>query len=506
MRGKLLLVEDQIFFRKGLRKMIEDHSLGWEVVGEAENGLEALDLIAQIKPHLVLTDIRMPGMDGIELAESIQRLYPGVDVVILTGYDDFKYAQAAVRFGVIDFLLKPCNDQTLMEVLQKAQERLKSAERQREELAASQRVKEEAQLRGMLLRLPVAQADELHSQLLGKRLLLIAVADFYPAHKSYRPEDLSLLQFALFNIIAELLQQQSVPGRLIALEFDRYAVVIGGQNADGMERQLSEAVRQYLGIELSATLTPAISSLHEATRICDAFLKRHASNQATPPTEPVSGAAGGQRVKELQTQLTGCILLGQNKLEQKLEALLSPMAGQSTEDAKMEALALAFALHQVAKQQLEITAETSGFANQLEQLQLIATAEAAQLWARREAEKFLSSYEEWRQRNNESIVNRALDYLDQHYMESCSLTDTAEMFHVSPAYFSKLFKKVTGDNYSAYLTKLRMQKAVLLLVNTDMKMFEIAAAVGYDDPNYFTNVFRMLHQMSPSDYRKQYKG
>ena len=79
----------------------------------------------------------------------------------------------------------------------------------------------------------------------------------------------------------------------------------------------------------------------------------------------------------------------------------------------------------------------------------------------------------------------------------------AERFYISAAYFSKLFKKETGDNFSSYLTRLRLRKAAMLLLNTDMKVFEIASAVGYDDPNYFTNVFRMLYRLSPSDYRKR---
>ncbi|RCW49493.1 response regulator transcription factor [Paenibacillus prosopidis] len=513
MTGKLLLVEDQTLFRKGLRKMIEDHSLGWTVVGEAGNGREALELMEALQPNLVLTDIRMPGMDGIELAEHIYNKHSETDVIILTGYDDFKYAQMAIRFGVIDFLLKPCNDRTLMEVLHKAHERLDSVLRKREEREAELRMKEEALLRALLLRLPGTRGEErrMKSWVVGKRLLFIAVKDYFPVNKHYGPNDLGLLQFALFNILTELMQQQQLTGPFITLEFDRFCFIVeDGREANTLGHLMKEAVQTYLGIGLTVSLTPPAASLNDPPSFYESFIRKEASASKRKGAESAvlsSGTASRHRVKELQTQLTGGILLGQpDKLEYKLGELVSKIGSLSPEDAKMEALALAFAMNSVAKQQLEQSAETLGFVEQIERLQSLQSEHAAAEWARVEAVKFITGFEEWRLRNNESIISRSLDYLDKHYMETCSLTEMAEMFNVSQAYYSKLFKKVTGDNYSAYLTKIRMQKAVLLLMNTDMKVSSVAASVGYDDPNYFTNVFRLIHKMSPSDYRKQYKS
>lgn len=512
MNGKLLLVEDQTLFRKGLRKMIEDHSLGWTVVGEAENGHEALELIEALQPNLVLTDIRMPGMDGIELAEQIYKQHSETDVIILTGYDDFKYAQMAIRFGVIDFLLKPCNDRTLMEVLHKAHERLESVLRERQEREADLRMKEEALLRALLLRLPVARGEEhrMKSWVAGKRLLFIAVKDYFPVNKHYGPNDLGLLQFALYNILTELIQQK-LTGPFITLEFDRFCFIVeDSREANTLGHLMKEAVQTYLGIGLTVSLTPPAASLNDPPSFYESFIRKEASASKRKGAESAvlsNGTASRHRVKELQTQLTGGILLGQpDKLEYKLGELVSKISALSPEDAKMEALALAFAMNSVAKQQLEQSGETLGFAEQIERLQSLQSEHAAAEWARVEAVKFITGFEEWRLRNNESIISRSLDYLDKHYMETCSLTEMAEMFNVSQAYYSKLFKKVTGDNYSAYLTKIRMQKAVLLLMNTDMKVSSVAASVGYDDPNYFTNVFRLIHKMSPSDYRKQYKS
>ncbi|MBD2867325.1 response regulator transcription factor [Paenibacillus arenilitoris] len=512
MIGKLLLVEDQALFRKGLRKMIEDHALGWTVVGEAENGQAALELIEALRPNLVLTDIRMPGMDGIELAERIQAMHADTDVIILTGYDDFKYAQMAIRFGVIDFLLKPCDDRALMEVLQKAHQRLESDFRKREEREAALRLKEEALLRALILRLPATRGEErrMKELVIGNRLLLIAVNDYFPEHKNYGPGDLGLLQFALFNILTELMQRRQLTGPFVSLESDRFCFLVeDGGEASALGGLMKEAVLACLGIGLTVSLSPPAAGLTDPPSFYESFIRSEAPASKRKGTESASlsgGTASRHRVKELQTLLIGTILLGQpDRLEQQLGELASGIGALSAEDAKMEALALAFAMNNAARQQLDRPAEAPGFAEQIERLQRLRSGHAAAEWALAEAGKFLSEFEHWRQRNNESIVSLSLDYLDEHYQETCPLTEMAERFNVSPAYYSKLFKKVTGDNYSAYLTKIRMQKAVFLLMNTDMKVSAVAASVGYDDPNYFSNVFRLLHRMSPSDYRKQFK-
>ena len=133
--GKVLIVEDQPNFRKGLMKMLEGRELGWEVVGEASNGQDALALLDELKPDLVLTDIRMPVMDGIEFVGHLRQSHPDMLVIILTGYKNFEYAQAAVRHGALDILIKPCTEQDVRQVMNKASERfyVKYAQQQKQQ-------------------------------------------------------------------------------------------------------------------------------------------------------------------------------------------------------------------------------------------------------------------------------------------------------------------------------------------------------------------------------------
>ncbi|WP_274649065.1 response regulator transcription factor [Paenibacillus humicola] len=511
MNGKLLIVEDQTFFRKGLRKMIEEHAIGWTVTGEAEHGEEAVRLIERDPPDLVLTDIRMPGMDGIALAEYVHRNRHRFDtaLIMLTGYEDFKYAQAALRYGAIDFLLKPCNEETLIAVLRKAFEHVQGKRQEKRRLLEAERERRESLLRAFMLRLPhdAAAAIRESEQYLNRELLFIRVDSFFPADKPYGKRDLGLLQFALFNILAELLEECGARWTSVPLEFDWFALFVEGPYPETFKPSAERNVYRCLGLRIEVFPAGRLSEPDDLPAACERFRRN---------SEPRAGAgdlrrAAGQdapvrqsKVKELQMQLASEIALGRiESLKRMLDLASSRISGLSPEDARMEALTLAMAMDKTAVQSFDARAEDPSFGRRLEELRRTANAEEAAQWAKRAADGFLAEYEDWREGRSRSIVKRTLEYLERHYMESCPLKEMAERFYVSPAYFSKLFKKETGDNYIAYLTRLRMTKAAMLLLNTDMKVFEIASAVGYDDPNYFTNVFRMLYRLSPSDYRKR---
>ncbi|TYP76491.1 response regulator transcription factor [Paenibacillus methanolicus] len=510
MRGKLLLVEDQAFFRKGLRKMIDENATGWTVVGEAENGEEALALIAEQTPDLILTDIRMPGMDGIAFAERVREMELESDLIILTGYEDFAYAQAAVRFGAIDFLLKPCNEATLLGVLDKAHRAYQAKLLRREQLQAEIRSREEAHLRAALLRLPYYGPEtNAQSWAKGRDITFAYVDDYFPEEKPYRPENLGLLQFAVANILAEHVGRDG-NGRIVQLAFDRFALIHGKGDQAQWRQAASASIRHYLGLSVTLVEGGQIGRLAD---LPDRYERSYEDGQierarlGTASSLARFGSPAGScdaKVKECQLVLTMALASGDpERLRQALGEMVDRIAGLQLGEAKLAALALAIALRTAASQTFQSSEDERLFGDRIGQLQRARTVKETSDWAEASARRFLQLAGQWREQHNHNVIARIRDYLERHYAESCTLNEIAERFHLSPAYLSKLFKKETGENYSAYLTKARIDKAALLLANTDRKVFEIAADVGYEDPNYFTNVFRMLYRMSPSEYRKQ---
>ncbi|OXM86589.1 response regulator transcription factor [Paenibacillus rigui] len=361
LNGNVLIVEDQPNFRRGLMKMMEGGRLGWNVAGEAANGHDALTMLDQVRPDLVLTDIRMPVMDGLEFVGHLRQKYPELLVVIITAYKNFEYAQAAVRHGVLDLLVKPCKEEDVRQVLSKAADRF-------------------IQRRKQLL----------------------------PGH-----------------------HEGPQPGSVVVL------------------------------------------------------------NQS--------------RAKELEAQLMSAILTGQAEvLEQLLHQRIAELSGIPEAELKLQALSLTLALQATIQKQFQtdrFPSADSGVSDRMPQPHW--KAEEVLVWVKEQVLSFMRLFMQWQASSKQdNVIERAMQYVEEHYHEECRLTDLADYVHMNPSYFSVLFKKTTGDSFTSYVTRLRMDKAALLLRNTDMRIFEIACAVGFDEPNYFTNVFKQQFRMSPKEYRK----
>ena len=197
------------------------------------------------------------------------------------------------------------------------------------------------------------------------------------------------------------------------------------------------------------------------------------------------------------------ILTGQTgQLEQMLRHKLTAMQEQAPSELLIQALTLAAAMHGTIQKQFQTVDARSLLGSAWEMSQASWTSREIIRWANERVEGFLGLIAHWQATKNDSVIERAVKYIEEHYHELCRLTDAAEYVHLNASYFSVLFKKVTGDSFTSYVNRLRMGKAAMLLRNTDMKIFEIACAVGFDEPNYFTNVFRQQYHMSPKEYRK----
>ncbi|TVY06984.1 response regulator transcription factor [Paenibacillus cremeus] len=510
--GKVLIVEDQPNFRKGLVKMIEDGAFGWSVVGEASNGQDALELLEQVKPDLVLTDIRMPIMDGLEFVGHLRRTHPDLLVIILTGYKNFEYAQAAVRHGALDLLIKPCTEQDVRQVLQKASDRFYERYAQQQKLLVQQQQQQDQELRAALLDLPSERgaAGRLNAFLADKELWLLQLDFAGLGSKIERKGDLGLLQFALSNITMELLKGAETEGGLLLVENDRFVLVTGqGKLEEHVREAIREACKHYLGIGVtmySMGLAPASEQLSQLYR----SIKR-TSAAAAANVEPVregGGVAEAQlhlnqaRVKELEMQLMSAILRGQvDSLQELLERMLVELSNKTLEEMKLGALTLSIALHETVQKQFEPgeLGAVAGIPCDMPQTDM--NSSEVMTWAAEQVKLFMLLLSSWQASKSENLIERAIKYIAEHYSEELRLSDVAAQIHLNPSYFSVLFKKATGESFTRYVTRFRMEKAALLLRHSDMKIFEIANAVGFDEPNYFTNVFKQQYQMSPKEYR-----
>ncbi|MBD0378690.1 response regulator transcription factor [Paenibacillus sedimenti] len=511
LNGKVLIVEDQSNFRRGLVKMIESGGLGWTVAGEASNGQDALALLDQVKPDLVLTDIRMPIMDGIEFVGHLRQSYPDLLVIILTGYKNFEYAQAAVRHGALDLLIKPCTEQDVRQVLNKASECFYERYTQQQKEFVQQRLGQDQALRAFLLDLPHTSrfTPGLNELLSGSELWLLQCNHDDFVKPDYQKSDRSLLQFALSNIVEELMKSSGVDARLILVEHDRFVLVTEHNGVgESLREEIRSASLQFLKIRLKMILMGTAQSAEHLTQLyknTDGIVKGAADNKLAGEKESMPGmllSLNQAKVKEMEVQLMSAILMGQSiGLQQLLDQMLTELSGKPSDEMKIGALALSIALQKLMQKEFDPDGTEPLARIPGELPQSYWTSEEVIGWLSKQVKNFILLFNNWQASKSDNVIEKAAQYIEEHYHEACRLTDVAAHVHLNPSYFSASFKKATGESFTSYVTRFRIEKAALLLRNTDMKIFEIAGAVGFDEPNYFTNVFKQRYQMSPKEYR-----
>ncbi|MFC5451830.1 response regulator transcription factor [Paenibacillus aestuarii] len=513
--GKVLIVEDQIHFRKGLIKMIESGSLGWDVVGEASNGQDALVQLDQVKPDLVLTDIRMPIMDGIEFVGHLRKSYPELLVVILTGYKNFEYAQAAVRHGALDLLIKPCTEQDVRQVLSKASGQFYARLSQQHKALGQQWLEQDQALRAICLDLPYAPSmtSELNALLAGSELWLLQLNHEDFIKRDHQKGDRSLLQFALSNIVEELTAQAGLKVRLLLVEHDRFVLMAERSGVpESLKVQVEQAVKQYLNIRLHMIPMGLLASIEQlaerygtvldaARERTDAVMPQAVESHAIPD---MLWSLNQARVNELEVQLMSAILIGQSdRVQQLLEQMLTELGHKSLEEVKVQGMALTIALNKLIQKQFDPDGGEAMVSISSDMPHSDWSQEQVISWANRQVKSFMLQFNHWQASKSDNVIEKAVLYIEQHYHEECRLTEVAMHVHLNPSYFSALFKKAKGESFTSFVTRYRLEKAALLLRNTDMKIFEIASSVGFDEPNYFTNVFKQRFRMSPKEYRSR---
>jgi two-component system response regulator YesN len=513
MKGKLLIVEDEDLIRAGLRSLVESNPLHWEVVGEAANGLEAQQAIERLSPDLVVTDIRMPVMDGLQLAEYIHAHRPGLMVIILTGHKDFAYAQSAVRYGVKEFLLKPCPEEEICAVLMEAYQQLHSGKRRLEQEESEKLRLEEFALRSLLLRLPLQPAELPALDCAGQIAWYLRVVDYFPAHKSYRETDLRLLQFSVTNIMEELLDGSGLSGRLISVEYDQYMLFLAGEAAAGgpaLAAAMSEAVARYLGIILHTYDCGAVArrdSLHELYEAGRQHYRETYPYVVSPawPEQARDHVSelNYEQIRMIMNELMSVILLAKpSELKNYMQTLVNGLHGKAVGEMKMIALTAAAAFQETERKELGVPSDHLDLVGRVRELHAYGEPADIVRWLEAQAAQFSDSLSRWLAERNDSWLDKAIQYIEEHYMWDCSLAQAAEHVYLSPAYFSNVFKKETGESFTNYVTKIRLDKAKVLLKNTSMKISEVAEATGFAEASYFATVFKQATRQSPSEYRK----
>lgn len=510
MKGKLFIAEDQPNFRKGLLKLAGKRSAEWVVTGEAANGRDALTLMESDIPDLLLTDIRMPHLDGLQLAEEIRSRGWLTKIVIITGFKDFTYAQSAVKFGVLDFLTKPCVETDILSVLDRIYVQLIEESQSQLLVEGWKRQHEDNELRSAMMGMPfsVGEVEALLRRMGKCELYVLRIPTYFPQEKQYSVQDVPLLQFAFTNIAGEHLNRWFPGGyRLFPLNASEWGLLVDRQicrteNAASWQQILSDSVHHYLRLVLECWGQGICSSMDELREGYKRYCREGDREHVAINESLLNQTALYEKEKEIVTWLMS---EDNGRLNRELQEQAARISRLPPQTARIEALLLASAILRLVQVQFPEW-QTAFRPIEWDTVYKCVTPEDIAAWLHMYIHDFLESHNNWLASKNDNPVKQAIRFMETSYMGVCGLAEVAAHVHLNPSYFSNLFKKETGESVTGYIQNLRVQKAKLLLKSTDMKIFEISEATGFNDSNYFTHMFNKIAGVSPKEYRRQMAG
>ncbi len=535
---KLFLVEDEIVVREGISKNIDWRGNGFDFVGEACDGELGYPLIKKLQPDILIADIKMPFMDGLELSRLVKSEMPWVKIIILTGYDEFSYAKQAIDIGVTSYLLKPFSGQKLLEAVQQVakiileeKEQKEIVERYKKERMDFEQLEQSTFFEDLVSRrLPVCDTIER-----GRKLALELTANCYnivlfkvfcqgvEEDKSYCEDTV-----AAGNELLELFW-----GMEHVLVFNRntegYALLLKGESIHAVKQLAADCAKGLQGIvagyeELAyfAGIGEPVVRLSELAKCFEganrAFAFRYilGENQVAYADQSPIGLPG----QPLDISFTS---INASKLDKKtIERFLRSGSQQAADpfiDDYLDSINFLKIESYLFRQYITIdihiailafieelgyskTEFVSSCGDISKNLQILNSAQQTKDYLKTMLRKAIAIRDSISGKKYSSVLQLATEYIAQNYNnQELSLNTVAASVNISPNHFSTIFHQELGQTFIAYLTELRMQKAKELLRCSSMKAAEIAYAVGYKDAHYFSYLFKKMQGCTPMEFR-----
>ena len=522
---RVLLVDDEEDIREGISRKMDWLGLGFSLVEEAANGQDALELAESLRPDVILTDIKMPFMDGLELCRILTDRLPAARFVVFSGFDAFEYAKQAIQMNVVEYILKPINADELSAVLRRLKDQLdrERAERRNVELLRSRYTENLPVLRELfyanLLDGHIEPGTERER---AARLDIDLQGEEWAVGLAYigsdRRDALSTLS------VQKLLEESLTADRCrLTLYNDWVAVIVSLTESFTiydlirvLDRVCTLAA-SYLGLTLTVGVGAPCKELSGMAR---------SAAEARTALEYRSMVGRGQVIyigdlepdggqvltfeEADERTLTAAVRLGS---EQEVRDAAAALAGKIRE-ANPSAGQYNLFLMELVTHLMKMTRRSgvgveevfgTGFSLPIQDSAL-PSLEELEDWC---AERYLRLRTLIRRRQTDSAgqtVEAAKEYIRQHYAESdLSVEKLCAYLHLSSTYFSTLFKRETGTSFTAYVTTVRMEAAAEAIRGTEEKTYLIAQRCGYEDPNYFSYVFKRHFGVTPTKYRSEGK-
>lgn len=523
----VLLVDDEEDVIQIIMKKMDWESMGFQIAGYAHNGVEALEMAEELQPDVVMTDIKMPYMDGLTLSRKLKELYRTVKIIIFSGFDEFEYAKEAIQIEVEEYILKPIDAGNLKEVFGRIREKI---DREMDEKRNVDKLK-----KYYMESLPILQ-ENFYTSLIDGRIPEGKVDKYlsnYQISLTGPYYVVSILHVSTSDI------PQNMNPFLLGVSVKKLA-------EEHMEEEWKSRILMYLGDILVITQLEAQEQITEFTDFMDQFcrLAKHVCEATVTAgigyvcdnlldirlswqgarsavsyrviygnarainiaeIDPMKNGDERWEEQEIQKILKRIRMGSREELETEISHCIRRFVQNGTTMQKYQIFIMGL-LTEIfrfcSNNQLDSTEFYGEKGETFERCMLMESPEELEHWLLKICEKLQKTVQQERQASTKSFVSRAVEYVQEHYNDrNITVESVCRELGVSAAYFSTIFKKETGKTFISFLTDYRMEKAVELLMTTSDKTYIIAEKVGYADPNYFSYAFKKQYSMSPSKYR-----
>lgn len=536
---KLMIVDDELLMRVGIRSMLNWEEFDFYVVGEAGNGKEALELALEVSPDLIITDIKMPVMDGLKLIQEASCLLNTCKYVILSNFDELHYVKEALKLGATDYLIKSeITETSLIELLTTVKQKLHKEHygptnvplRQHDYSKSLRHLKDsffQDIVSGFISEEDmVKKAEELHFRVRSDKLIIIKfIVNYYEdAKKKYIEKGEKLLRFSILNIMEEVISSKWEK-ELIVESSSEYWVIVNippdsgsvHANINKLVYKLISSIKDFMNLSLTAgvsTIVPDFRYIKKACQEAEFALRQHFftdKNQVIlyedavqfPARKEINGILSLQQKQEF-LKLWVCKDL--TKAEDFLDKVRSELQELHADETS------------VRKQYIMVIEAIHSHLSRATQRDKLSVMEKLPYEAVLKGENWKDIHQDMlayiancfktdsQVMQEHTYADLATEVIEKYYAEDISLQSVASQINVNSSYLSRLFKQKKGENFITYLTRVRIDHAKAYLLSRELRVYEIADKVGYHNYTYFSKIFKKSVGVTPEEYRELQHG
>ena len=508
---RILLVDDEILVRDAIRENIDWKAMDCELVGDCDNGKAAAEFVQNHPVDIVLTDILMPYMDGMELSRFLHDNYPDIVIVIFSGFGEFEYAKKAIQYGVSEYMLKPVTAMELRNVIGKMKEKVDQQRKEKEKLERLTQTSENYQkelaalgidLEAACYRVAVFDLD-LYSD--GSQLT------------AEKRQESALMSFVLFNISDEIISKEKA-GVAYQAGNNKVGALFMGNRTREFEHKIMEicrTIQDKLKELMSLDISIGVGSWARTQQ------ELRASHELAEKAIEYRYLLGGSLLIDMEEQpeeknlsikayvekLPAALKAGKKENAEHILEQISSEIKEARVDKSRACVYLQQIIRAADETCEDMVPDNRLFSKREALLQQVTeqnSFDSAVELVRNHIGEIFQTLSDANSSSGQRQARLALDYIQKNYMDpDLSLNSICSYLNISTSYFSTIFKDLTGETFTEVLIRTRMEKAKELLENTTMKNYEIAEKVGFADPHYFGISFKKMTGCTPTEYARE---